>query len=434
MKRFICCGCSLLCDDVLVGMDGSKIDKMLGVCLKGKERIDQVNSENRITKPMIRKGGDLKAVEWEKAMEKVKELLGKSSNPLLYGFSNSTCEAQAKAIELAQTIDGYIDSNSAICQGKVMDVIKEKGVNLTSLTEILNKSDVITLWGANPIESIPRLINKILFSRGKFRMTGREIKTIIIVDPLKTASRGVMQVRDLALQIEPDKDLELIRVLQDKYREDKPLPDKITGIDKSDIKRFLLNLSKAENGVIIVGQGLIHPHEGRETLNELIRLVNLVNENSEKGRLSLLMMGGHYNMAGFEQMALTLTGKHNSIQFKNDQLQDTDKTLVDKIADEDFDLSFFMGTDPISHFPSTLSKKIASKPIIVADNRQSGTTMLADVVLPTAITGVECGGTAIRLDQVPIEVKGIFEPPEKVPTDEELLTNIIAKQTGGDEE
>ncbi|MGV9173994.1 MAG: formylmethanofuran dehydrogenase subunit B [Promethearchaeia archaeon] len=433
MKRISCCGCSLLCDDILVETDGSKVQKILGACLKGKERIDQTTSKNRITKPMIRKGGDLKPVEWEEAMKKVKNLIEKSKEPLLYGFSNSTCEAQAKAVELAREINGYIDSNSTICQGKVLEVIEEKGVNLTSLSEIMNKSDVMVLWGANPVESIPRLVNKILFSRGKFRMTGREIKTLIIVDPVKTASFGVMQVRDLGLQIEPDKDLELIKALQEKITEEKSLPHEVAGIDKSDLKRFLLNLMEAENGVIILGQGLMHPHKGKEKLHEISHLVNLINKKSKKGRMSLLMMGGHYNMAGFDQMALALTGKHNSIQYKNGELQNTDKKLLDKIADEDFDLSFFMGTDPISHLPSKLSQKIASKPIIVADNRQSGTTLLADVVLPTAITGVECGGTSIRLDQVPIEVEGFIKTPDEVKTDEELLTEIIVKLKGGEQ-
>ena len=45
-------------------------------------------------------------------------------------------------------------------------------------------------------------------------MTGREIKTLVIIDPVKSASFNVMGVRDIALQIEPGKDVELIQALK----------------------------------------------------------------------------------------------------------------------------------------------------------------------------------------------------------------------------
>ena len=61
------------------------------------------------------------------------------------------------------------------------------------------------------------------------------------------------------------------------------------------------------------------------------------------------------------------------------------------------------------------------------DNKRSATTYIADIVLPSAITGIEVPGTAYRLDQVPIELKTIIDPPSNIPSDEELLTKIIDK-------
>ncbi|MHA1472571.1 MAG: molybdopterin-dependent oxidoreductase, partial [Promethearchaeota archaeon] len=188
MKRFTCSGCSLLCDDIIVKTDGLFISEVIGACLKGKERFDLVSAKNRITSPLIRKDGELKEVSWDEAIKKTSEILKNSSIPLLYGFSNVSCEAQDAGIKLAQRINGFIDSNASICQGKFLKKAKKLGINLTTITEIINKGDLIILWGANPAETIPRLLNKLLFSRGKFRMTGREIKTLVIIDPIKTAS------------------------------------------------------------------------------------------------------------------------------------------------------------------------------------------------------------------------------------------------------
>jgi len=429
MKRNTCSGCSLLCDDIIIRSDGIFIDEVIGACLKGKERFDQTTAKNRILNPMIRENGELKETTWEKALEKTIEIIKSSNNPLLYGFSNVSCEAQLKGMELAESIDGFIDSNASICQGKILDVVNETGITLTSITEIINKADLIISWGANAAESIPRLLNKTVFSRGKFRMTGREIKTLINIDPVKTASFNVMGVRDLALQIEPNKDLDLIRILMEECCTADSIPSKgVAGIDKSDLKRLLLHLKGAENGVIFVGQGLLKPKlDGTNIIKELLDLVQMINMKQERGRISLVLLGGHFNMAGFDQVALSTYGRNGSLQFKDNQLIETQDTIISKINSDDFDSSIIVGTDPISHLPFNLSKKLCTKPLIYIDNKKSATYEVADIVLPTAITGIEAGGLTYRLDQVPVELNKILNPPNKIPSDEELLTQIMEK-------
>ena len=132
-------------------------------------------------------------------------------------------------------------------------------------------------------------------------------------------------------------------------------------------------------------------------------------------------------MAGFDHVALSTFGKSGSLQFKDNQLVGTQDTIVSKLNSEDFDCSIIVGTDPISHLPFHLSKKLCSKPMIVIDNKSSATSQIADVILPTAITGIEVGGLSYRLDQVPIELKKILNPPSKIPSDEELLIQIMEK-------
>ncbi len=425
MKRITCSGCSLLCDDLIIKSDGLFVTEVIGACLKGKERFDQVSAQNRITHPMIRKEGELKEVKWEEALNKATEIIKNSSNPLLYGFSNVTCEAQEAGMKLAQKIGGFIDSNASICQGKFLNKAKKLGINLTTITEIINKGDLIILWGANPAETIPRLLNKVLFSRGKFRMTGREIKTLIIIDPIKTASFNVMGVRDLPLIVEPNKDIDLIRILKEECCSVDSIPSEgVAGIDKDDLKRMLLHLTGAENGVIILGQGVIQPHPDYDLVEELLELLQMINERQEKGRISLLLMGGHFNMTGFDHVALSAYGSSGSLEFKKNQKVKTEETLVSKIENDNFDSSIIVGTDPISHLPHSLSSKIAKKPLILIDNHSTASSHIAEVVLPTAISGIESGGLAYRLDQIPIELSKILNPPNNLPSDEELLNQL----------
>lgn len=426
MKRSVCTGCSLLCDDIIVKSDGIYIDEVIGACIKGKEKFDQTISHNRVLSPMIRQNNTFQKVSWDKAMQKTLDLIRNSKKPLLYGFSNSSCEAQLKGYELAKLINGFIDSNSSICHGKVLNEAIKTGLTLTTITEIINKADLIILWGSNAAESIPRLLNKVLFSRGKFRMTGREIKTLIIIDPVKTASFNTMGVRDVALRITPGKDLDLIKVLKEECCAADIIPSQgVAGLDSDDIKRLLQHLSGTEYGVIFVGQGILTPQKNSNLITELLELVQMINQKQERGRISLIMMGGHFNMVGFDQVGLSMYGKNGALQFRENQITQTDSDLVSKIETEDFDCSIFIGTDPISHFPLSLSSKLAKKPIIVIDNHKSATVQLADIVLPSAITGIECDGLAYRLDHVPVELKKIINPPSNIPKDEEILKQII---------
>ena len=430
MKRIPCSGCSLLCDDIIVRSDGLFVDEVIGACLKGKERFDQITAKNRILTPLIRENGELKKISLEEAINQASKILNNSKKAILYGFSNVTCEAQLKGIELAKLVNGFIDSNSTICQGKVLNAAKNTGITLTTITEIINKADLLIIWGANAAESIPRLLNKVLFSRGKFRMTGREIRTLIVIDPVKTASFGVMGVRDVALRIEPNKDLDLIRALKEECCSADSIPEKgVAGLDKDDMKRILLNLTGTENGVIIIGQGLLKPQSNAKIIEELLELVQMINLKQEKGRISVLMVGGHYNMAGFEHIALSTCGKNHSLQFSNNKLLESQDTIISKIKKNDFDSSFIVGTDPISHLPYQLSKNLASKPIILIDNKRSATSEIADVIIPSAISGIECGGLAFRIDHVPIELKKIINPPSNILTDEKIIKKIIKKLT-----
>lgn len=429
MKKIVCTGCSLLCDDIILNeTEGSQIGEIIGACLRGKERFDQIRSKNRILKPLLRKSDDLKEVEWDEAIKKAVQLLKESSNPLLYGFSTTSCEAQVEGITLARKINGFIDSNSTICQGKTLNKTKETGTTTTTLTEIINKGDIIVLWGFNPIESIPRLVNKILFSRGKFRMTGREIKTLIVIDPVKTASYNIMGPRDIPLLIQPESDLLLIKALKKIINENMEIPSEgVAGIDKMDLERLVANLIDSENISIFIGQGLLNPLENEDPLEELLQLVEIINANNQKGRASIVMAGGHFNMNGFDQTALSILGKNQGLQFKENILVESKDSIITKIDNEDFDVSVIVGTDPISHFPLEISKKLASKPLILIDNRKSSTYFIADVVLPTAITGIEVKGTVVRLDDIPIGLAKLVDAPNELPSDEELLQKLIAK-------
>ncbi len=424
--KITCSGCSLLCDDIIIIKENNEIKEILGACQKGINKFHQIKSKNRILSPLYKDKGGLKVLEWDLALNKAIQMIKDAKKPLIYGLSTISCESQILALKIAKKIDAFIDSNSTICQGKFLNIASKMGITTTTLTEIINKSDLIILWGTNIVESIPRLFSKILFSRGKFRMTGREIKNLIIVDIYKTASFKVMGTRDLAIILRPNEDIELIKILKKAVKGKYTFPNEgISGIDKQDLERFKTFLLNSEHITILPGQALLNQETNGDAIKELLELVNILNNVKNNGRISLLMVGGHYNMVGFEHIALSETGRNQSIQFKNGESIKSDDNIISKIQKEDFDLSIIIGTDPISHLPLEISKILSSKPIILIDNKKSGTFLIATLILPTSITGIENKGLAFRLDHVPIQLKKIIEPPNLIQSDYDLLKKIL---------
>ena len=132
-------------------------------------------------------------------------------------------------------------------------------------------------------------------------------------------------------------------------------------------------------------------------------------------------------MAGFDHVALSMTGKNGNLQFSGNQLIETQDTIISKINNNDFDCSIIVGTDPVSHLPWELSRKLISKPLILIDNKKSATSYVANIIIPSNITGIESGGLAYRLDHVPVELQKIVNPPNNILSDEEILSKLIER-------
>ena len=68
-----------------------------------------------------------------------------------------------------------------------------------------------------------------------------------------------------------------------------------------------------------------------------------------------------------------------------------------------------------------------SKPLILIDNKQTATSYVADVIIPSSITGIETGGMAYRIDHIPLNLKKIIDPPNNVFSDEKIIKKIIKR-------
>jgi formylmethanofuran dehydrogenase subunit B len=84
-----------------------------------------------------------------------------------------------------------------------------------------------------------------------------------------------------------------------------------------------------------------------------------------------------------------------------------------------------VASDPVAHFPREAAQNLIKNPLIVIDPETTATSLLADVVFPCAVNGIEVEGTAYRMDRVPLPLKKVVEPPKTCVSDEEILLKIL---------
>jgi len=161
-------------------------------------------------------------------------------------------------------------------------------------------------------------------------------------------------------------------------------------------------------------------------VQELIKLAHDLNEWT---RFVLIPMRGHYNVTGGNEVMLWISGYPYAIDYMRGfpKMVPGVTTSTDALLNRDVDAALIIASDPVAHFPRKAVEYLSEIPVIVIDPKWSLTALIADVVIPSGITGIECSGTAYRMDSVPLYLKKIVDPPPGVLCDTEILKLILKK-------
>ena len=175
--RFCGTGCH-----VLVGVREGKVVAVQGdpkaavnkglLCAKGYHVGLALYGKDRLTKPLLRKGGQLVPVSWEEAIEVVaKRVLKDPKGFAIYGSGQWTipegyiCQKFMKG----GLSNNHIDPNARLCMASaVTGFLGTYGVDEPAACyDDLDVADVVILWGNNPAEMHPILFSRIIDRRSR---------------------------------------------------------------------------------------------------------------------------------------------------------------------------------------------------------------------------------------------------------------------------
>ncbi|MFW9894358.1 MAG: formylmethanofuran dehydrogenase subunit B [Candidatus Thorarchaeota archaeon] len=421
----VCPFCGTLCDDleVDVNITEQKVVEVRNGCQIGVKKYFSSNpSEHRYDKPLIKENGSYKEVSWEEALNKAADILVKAKRPLLYGFSSTECDAQGKGVELAEILGSILDNTASVCHGPSLLAIQDVGAPTSTLGEYKNRADLVIFWGSNPVHAHPRHMGRYSeFVRGYFRKDGRHDRKIVVVDPRNTHTA---QIADLYVQINPSEDYELLNAIRAILRGVELDAKEISGVPMEVIVKLVDIMKSCNFGVIFFGMGLTQTLSHHRNIDAAICLVRELNDHT---KFLLTPMRGHYNVAGANQVFTWQTGYSYSIDFSKGypRYNPGEFSSVDVLLRDGIDASLIVASDPASNFPAAAVKNMFKHPLIAIEPHHTPTSVYADVILPPAIAGIECEGTAYRMDSVPLRLRKVKEAPGECLTDKEILERLI---------
>jgi formylmethanofuran dehydrogenase subunit B len=287
---------------------------------------------------------------------------------------------------------------------------------------VRNRADLLLFWGCNPAVSHVRHFSRYsATAKGKLTPGGRQDRTMVVVDVRPTQST---RKADLFLQVLPGADFEVLTALRALVLgvEIRTESDVLGGIPKAQLRELAEQMKTCRYGVVFMGMGLTQTRGRDFNVSELFSLVADLNQFT---RFSVIPMRGHGNVAGADQVMTWQSGYPFAVSFAHGypRYGPGEFTAVDVLARGEADAALIIASDPAAHFPTAAAQALGRIPTIVLDPMPTLTGQEARVVLPTACYGVDAGGTAYRMDSVPIRLRPVL--PQNRPTDEAVLDKII---------
>ena len=426
MKDTVCCGCSLFCDDVCVKLQKTELYS-LGLCRLGQGYYEAILNPSRLNTHLLRTSkGTHKPTSTDEALDRAAELLKKSKKPLLFGWSTSPNEVIQLGLQIARQVKGVFDSTASLEYSSLLQHDLAGGeANKVSLDDVRNFGEHVIFWGANPAESHHRLASRFaVFPKGDKVPEGRESRTITVVDIRETESVRLAN-HQLVLQ-GGSSDIELLSTLINELEgTDAAPPDKVGGIPAIEFLSLVKQLKIADYVTIFYGNGLLHGPHSEAVLPLLHKLVSVL--NTDKRQCTSLPLIAHCNTIGAVKTCQAGTDLPFAIDFSSNS--PVQCSPLQSLCAGEFDVGLVVGVDALSFLPSPAAQMLSRIPIISLSSLPSLTTQHAEVVIPTALTGVETDGSVNRVDGEALTLQPVQAAPQGLLSEAQILTQLLQRLT-----
>ena len=390
IEHVTCLGCGCACDDIAVVVKRGRIAEASNACTLGAAWFGDgvVPAEIRV---------DGRAAPLERAIGETAELLIGAARPLVYIAGDVSCEAHREAIAIGDRLHAAVDSVAATAAGAVL-AGQRRGRATATLGEIREHADLVVFWGVDPDERYPRFVARYATAPGDLGKTRR----VVAVDV--GASRGPKDA-DVRVAIAPSDEVDAIGAMR----------ARVAGRDASparfgsavDLSRRMM---QARYTAIVVdgepGAGAIDP----DRAEALIALGQALNGPA---RCTLCTLRGGGTRSGADAVLTWQTGFPFAVDFAGGPPRYRPAggggSAEALLADHEIDAALVIGAP--ATIPGPVAEGLGRIPVAVIGPRATTSAVRAVVAIDTGVAGIHEGGTAFRMDDVPLPLRASLDGP-----------------------
>ena len=387
-EHVTCLGCGCACDDIAVVVKRGRIAEASNACTLGAAWFGDgvVPAEIRV---------DGRAATLERAIGKAAELLTGAARPLVYIAGDVSCEVQREAVAIGDHLHAAVDSLAATAAGAVL-AGQRRGRATATLGEIREHADLVVFWGVDPGERYPRFVARYATVRGDLGKT----RSVVAVDV--GASRGPKDA-DVRVAIAPSDEVDAIGVMR----------ATVAGRDAS-AARFASAVDLARRMMqarytAIVADG--EPGARAIDPDRAEALVALGQALNGPARCTLCTLRAGGNRSGADAVLTWQTGFPFAVDFAGGppRYRPGAGSAEALLADHEIDAALVIGAP--ATIPGPVADALVRIPIAVIGPRASTSAVRPVVAIDTGVAGIHEGGTAFRMDDVPLPLRASLEGP-----------------------
>jgi formylmethanofuran dehydrogenase subunit B len=397
-----CAGCGCVCDDIEVTVTDGRLAGLTRTCPLGDSWFAERGGDRP---PVARLDG--RTVSLDEAVEAAAAILNQARVPLVYGLGQTSCEAQRRAVALAEAIGAVVDPAGS---GAAQTAYQAIGSSTATFGEIRDRAELVVIWRADPAVTNPRLLGRLRLDRG-----ARGPRALVVVDAQRTATA---EEADAFVELAAVHDFAALWALRALVA-GAPLHRGGAGqLPLDALDELVGRLLAVGHVAFFYGDGLA----GDEL--SALALFALVRDLSRERHAVMLGLRGDGNARGAEDVLAWQTGFPTAVSFARGYPRSNPGELraATLLERGEVDAALVLASDPLGHLPLPAAERLRELPVVVVDPRATATAAAARVAFATAADGIEVPGTVHRMDGVPVPLRALLSTER--PGAEDVLAAI----------
>ena len=389
LERVTCLGCGCGCDDITVTVREGRIVEASPACPIEQKWL----TDGSVPWEILCDG---RPTVLEEALSEAASVLSQpKGRVLVYLAPDLTTQAQRVAVGLADLLHATVDSATSETAAAGLLAAQRRGRATATLGEVRNRGDVLLFWGVDPRPRYPRYLSRYaLEPAGTHVPDGRAGRTVISVTI--GADEGLGDA-DLSVALAPEEEIAALSLMR----------AAVSGHRLGDLSPLLRQtvalvprLTGARYAVLVHDAEPTAERRNPLRVEGLIALTQALN-GPTRAALSSLRAGG--NRAGAESALTWQTGFPLAVDFSRGypRYSPGDRGL-NRLTAGGFTAALVAGSPAVGDEAVTALSQIKT---VAIGPRASEALFKPRVAIDTGVAGIHDGGTAYRMDEVPLPLR-----------------------------